>query len=63
MNITDLDKDTLFDVRTIKRSMGQGRISEETLQTHLDALEDCASYADHTTTRMVTGMGRALDEP
>lgn len=56
------ERDTLFDVRTVKRHIAAGRTTSEAWAGFMAELEDCASNAETTTTRMVSGMGQYVRE-
>ena len=43
----------LLDVRTIKRNIKAGKVSQEDYQKYLDSLEDCADESEETETQMV----------
>ena len=61
MTKNDQDTNTLFDVRTVKRSIAQQRLSEERYAQYIESVEDCAANADHTVTRMISTAGRPSD--
>ncbi len=49
----------LLDVRTIKRNIKAGKVSQEDYQKYLDSLEDCADESEETETQMVLHMSDA----
>jgi hypothetical protein len=57
----DTNRDHLFDVRVVERSLAQGKITREEYAKYLESLEDCASMADHTTTHIYSS--RASSAP
>ncbi len=48
-----MTEDRLLDIRTIKRNIKAGKVSQEDYQKYLESLEDCADEAEETETQMV----------
>ena len=48
-----MTEDRLLDIRTIKRNIKAGKVSQEDYQKYLDSLEDCADESEETETQMV----------
>lgn len=57
----NLEKETLYDVRTVNRSISQGRVTEADYAAFLDTVEDSSALADHTVTRMISSVSRTTD--
>ncbi len=54
-----MTEERLLDIRTIKRNIKAGKVSQEDYQKYLDSLEDCADDAEETETQMVLHMADA----
>ena len=49
--------DRLFDVRTVRRNIAAGLVTEEEYQAWLDAQEDCAALSESTRVQYVHRRG------
>lgn len=54
-----MTEDRLLDIRTIKRNIKAGKVSQEDYQKYLESLEDCADEAEETETQMVLHLADA----
>jgi hypothetical protein len=60
--MSNMPKDTDFDVRIIERNLAAGRLDQAQVDAHLDALDDCSEEAEWTVTEM-SMPPQLLDEP
>ena len=54
-----MTEERLLDIRTIKRNIKAGKVSQEDYQKYLESLEDCADEAEETETQMVLHLADA----
>ncbi len=60
--MSQIDDETLFDVRTLERNLAAGRVRQEQLDAHIEKLEECTEEDYEWTTTQVAKPSAPEDE-